>query len=109
MSSLDDFFLHQASICVQNGFHKHLLYQGPALLKIINEYINFCEAENPDLSDPMDVDRPESPTDPKAKFLLTNLELQNERDCPVLELVEVPKVPISISLFSFFCYIRAIF
>ena len=48
------------------------------------------------------MDRPESPTDPKAKFLLTNLELQNEQDCPVLELVEVPKVPISISLFSFF-------
>ena len=40
----------------------------------------------------MDEERPPSPTDPKAKFLLTNLELQNEEDCPVLEMVEVPKV-----------------
>ena len=73
-----------ASVAVDNGLHKFLLEQNPDLFRKINAYVDEHE---------LHLEEEEVAAEAgQGDVLLSNLELFNEEECPVLQDVEVPKV-----------------
>ena len=94
MSQLSILFPKQAfaSIIVRHGLEKHLLHQSPELFRKIDE----CRQQLLSSHDANEVNQDDSPeilpSDNMYSDLLAHIKLLNEKECPELHNVDVPKV-----------------